>query len=387
MLAIVAIVALMVGSALAFYLWRIDHAVNSIPREETFQPSATVSRAPSATPAPGAANPPETFVLLGSDARGDLNGRSDVLMVAHVSGDRKQITLTSFPRDLWVPIPGHGEAKINAAFAYGGPALTMLTLEQLLGVRMNHSMLIDFEGFISLTDMMGGVDIDNRYASCSDGFCWHQGTIHISGAEALAYVRQRHDLPGGDLARAERQRNVVKAIALKAASGTVLSNPAKFAQVLDAGSKCVTVDSTLTPDYLKSFAMSLKVTGGDSIKQLTAPFLGTSWSDDGQWIEVPDEAGMKELGNAMRSDKMSDYYEKHKSDQPKFEPYGTKSPPPGAESPRVTPRTTSVVVKPSTTAPLPTSPAEVPPPVMTAAPDPKATPTPTATFGSTPTKT
>jgi len=103
---------------------------------------------------PSTKNPATNYVLMGSDSlTGDASqGRSDVLMILHVAGDRKSAALISFPRDLYVPIPGHGRNKINAAFALGGTPLTVRTLEGLLGTRMDHVALIDFDGFIALTE-------------------------------------------------------------------------------------------------------------------------------------------------------------------------------------------------------------------------------------------
>jgi polyisoprenyl-teichoic acid--peptidoglycan teichoic acid transferase len=75
----------------------------------------------------------------------------------------------SFPRDMCVPIPGRGRNKINAAFAFGGPALTVRTLEDLLNTGMDHVALIDFEGFINLTEELGGVTVYNKYPSNSGG--------------------------------------------------------------------------------------------------------------------------------------------------------------------------------------------------------------------------
>lgn len=86
---------------------------------------------------------------MGSDSRDAANsgaGRSDTLIVLHLSGDRRHAYLISFPRDMYVPIPGRGKNKINAAFAFGGPQLAVRTLEGLLDTRMDHVALIDFDG-------------------------------------------------------------------------------------------------------------------------------------------------------------------------------------------------------------------------------------------------
>ena len=126
--------------------------------------------------------------------------------------------IISFPRDMYVNIPGYGKNKINAAFAFGGAPLAVRTLENLTGVRMDHVVLIDFEGFIRLTEDLHGVTVTNKTAFSSHGFDYPKGKITIAGEEALWFVRERHQLPGGDLDRAENQRNVIKAIVQKGLS-------------------------------------------------------------------------------------------------------------------------------------------------------------------------
>ncbi len=160
------------------------------------------------------------YVLLGSDSRdpdNEGNGRSDSIMVVHLNAKRNKAYIISFPRDMYVDIPGYGKNKINAAFSFGGAPLTVRTLEDLTGVRMDHVVLVDFEGFIQLTDDLGGVTVANKTAFTSHGFDYPKGKITIKGERALWFVRERHALPGGDLDRAENQRNVIKAIVAEGA--------------------------------------------------------------------------------------------------------------------------------------------------------------------------
>ncbi len=207
-----------VGSLVAgaLYVFSIDRAVNQNLQRGTEQLPAETPTAEGEE-----ARPPKTdgkavnYVLLGSDSRVKTDagqGRSDVLMVMHLSGDRKSAYMISFPRDMYVPIPGHGKNKINAAFAFGGPPLTVRTVEGLVKTRMDHVALIDFEGFINLTEELGGVTVYNKYPSVSQGYKFPVGNITLRGEEALAYVRERKQLPHGDLDRAERQRVVLQAI-------------------------------------------------------------------------------------------------------------------------------------------------------------------------------
>ena len=123
------------------------------------------------------------------------HGRSDSLMVMHLAADRKSAYMISFPRDMYVPIPGHGKNKINAAFALGGPSLTVRTLERLLNTRMDHVAVIDYGGFINMTKELGGVTVYNKHASAYQGYKFPVGDVSLRGDQALAYVRERNNLP------------------------------------------------------------------------------------------------------------------------------------------------------------------------------------------------
>ena len=155
-----------------------------------------------ATPSPGQTarptkEPLETgtlnYVLLGSDSRdpdNEGNGRSDSIMVVHLNAKRNKAYIISFPRDMYVDIPGYGQNKLNAAYAFGGAPLTVRTLESLTGVRMDHVVLIDFEGFIQLTEDLDGVTVINKTAFTSHGLRLPQGQDHDQG-RAGPVVRPR----------------------------------------------------------------------------------------------------------------------------------------------------------------------------------------------------
>lgn len=292
-----------------YYWFRVNSAMGTVERNETMMPTiAPESRAPEPTRAPDAKHDPVTYVLMGSDTRGEDQGRSDTLMVAYLSGDRDNVYLVSFPRDMWVPIPGYGEAKINAAHAFGGPALTIQTLEDMLGTRMDHAVGIDFDGFIRLTTALGGVTVHNKYESSVGQYYFPQGEITISGDEALAYVRQREGLPNGDLDRAERQRDVLAAIIDKLTAPEVLANPARMGAVLDQVADTVTVDSGLTNGEIYSTAGELGFTGISGVRSLQAPITGFGTSADGQAIDIVDWQKMEELAAAMQTDQMDEYF-------------------------------------------------------------------------------
>lgn len=236
-------------------------------------------------------------------------------MLAHVPPTRDKVYIVSFPRDMWVQIPGRGQAKINAAYAYGGEALATRTLESLVGVRMDHAAKINFDGFMGLTTQLGGVTVNNKHASSVGEYSWPKGEVTIQGEEALTYVRQRYGLPNGDLDRAERQRAVVKAILMKMLTLDVLANPVKFNEVMGQLGQYFTVDEGLTNQVIFSTATSMRVNSGDDIVILQAPISGFGTSGDGQSIDIVNEPQLAEMAQAVRTGTMADYAAKYK-DQP-----------------------------------------------------------------------
>jgi polyisoprenyl-teichoic acid--peptidoglycan teichoic acid transferase len=253
------------------------------------------------------------YVLLGSDSRdpgNEGNGRSDTIMVVHLNAKGTRAYIVSFPLDMYVNVPGYGENKINAAFAFGGAPLAVRTLEGLTGVRMDHVVLIDFEGFIRLTEDLHGVTVTNKTAFSSHGFDYPEGKITIAGEEALWFVRERHHLPGGNLDRAENQRNVIKAIVQKGLSAKVISDPAAFTTFIGHVAKHLTVDNDLSDSEIRRTALPLRLNGED-IELLQAPISGFGTAPDGQSIDVVDTAKMAELSTALKRDKLSEYLKKY----------------------------------------------------------------------------
>lgn len=249
------------------------------------------------------------YVLMGTDSRDVANdrGRSDALMLVHVSGDRDSVYIISYPRDMWVPIPEHGTAKINAAYAYGGAALTVRTMEDLNQVPIDHVAITNFEGFAEMTSALGGVTVDNPHPSHSGDTYFPAGEITVAGEDALAYVRERYDLPGGDFDRAERQRLVVQGILRKALSAEVLADPGRFTDFVTAFSRYLTVDEGLTNAELLRTGMSLRGLRADDIYVLQAPVSGVGTSADGQSIDIVDQERLAELQQALQEDTMDQY--------------------------------------------------------------------------------
>jgi LCP family protein required for cell wall assembly len=187
-----------------------------------------------------------TILLLGTDhANTDERvtfRRSDSMVLVRTDPDKHRIAYLSIPRDLKAEIPGHGEAKINAAFQLGGPALATRTVRRFTGLPINHVAVVDFGSFEQLIDALGGVTVDvpapilsNRFdcpystqERCSrwEGWRFGQGPQRMSGRRALIYSRIREnrlDPSETDVTRGERQQRVLQAMASKLTSPRTLA--------------------------------------------------------------------------------------------------------------------------------------------------------------------
>lgn len=178
---------------------------------------------------------PFSVLLLGIDT-GDLGrteqGRSDTLMVATVNPNDNKTTLVSVPRDTYVDIVGYGtQDKINHAYAFGGAAMSMDTVENYLDIPIDHYVSINMMGIKELVDAVGGVDVNNDLEFTQDGHQYAFGPIHLNGEEALGYIRMRHEDPRGDYGRQLRQRSIVEAVVKKVLT---LDGVTQYRNILDA---------------------------------------------------------------------------------------------------------------------------------------------------------
>jgi LCP family protein required for cell wall assembly len=270
-------------------------------------------------------SPALTFLLVGSDSRATApttgkgaaadagSERSDVLMLARIDPARTGASVVSIPRDSWVDIPGHGQNKINAAYAFGGPPLLIGTVEQLTGVRVDHFAVIDFAGFQSMVDAVGGIDVRVADSTENEGVRFRQGVNHLDGAQALAYVRQRHDLPRGDIDRAQRQQNALRALLDKAASGGMLTDPVQLYRLLDAVSRSVSVDDSLSNGGIRELGIEMRGLRASGLTFVGAPVRGLGREGD-QSVVYLDEPRSTELWNALRTDGVAAYTQRNPAD-------------------------------------------------------------------------
>lgn len=250
----------------------------------------------------------DNYLLIGSDARAGLAGaRSDVIILMHVPLDKHNVTLVHFPRDMYVYIPGRGQNKINAAFAFGGAPLLVQTIQSLLGIKINHVAMIGFEGFKQMTDAVGGVDVYVEEGGTIDGNVFTQGMMHLNGAQALAFVRERYDLSQGDISRGRRQQAFLKALMLKATSKDTITNPVRLATFIDAATRTVIVDDTLDIGAMRQELLAMAGLRAADIRFITAPFTGFGTSPYGASIVLVDFPKLNLLGTTIREDRLDDY--------------------------------------------------------------------------------
>ena len=202
-----------------------------------------------------------SILLLGVDT-GDLGrtdtGRSDAIMVATVSPEDNKTQIVSIPRDTYMEIVGYGTFdKINHAYAFGGPAMSMDSLEKYLDIPIDHYAAINLKGIQDLVDAVGGVTVNNDLAFAVDGTSFDIGQIELNGEEALAFVRMRYDDPRGDYGRQERQRIVIQGIMQKLIS---INSMTKYQSILNALSDNMSTDmdfgtmQTFALDYRDAFS-------------------------------------------------------------------------------------------------------------------------------------
>ncbi|MBV8182760.1 MAG: LCP family protein [Mycobacterium sp.] len=274
-------------------------------------------REPVLTDYPGrpASGQGSTWLLVGSDSRQGLtveqqqalatggdtgNGRTDTMLLVHVPafGSRTPTTMVSIPRDSYVPIPGYGRDKINAAFAMGGAQLLTQTVEQATRLRLDHYAEVGFSGFAALVDALGGVTVCPA-APMSDplaGIDLPAGCQKLDGRDALGYVRSR-DTPRADLDRMVNQRQFMSAVLHRAASPAVWLNPWRWYSVAHAATGALTIDKG---DHAWDMARLGWALHG-STTALTVPIGEFTGSDVGS-IVVWDHQKAAQLFDALATD-------------------------------------------------------------------------------------
>ena len=229
-----------------------------------------------------------TIMIMGVDERDDDVGRSDTLMIASIDPKTNQASLLSVPRDTRVKIKGHGFDKVNAAYAYGKEKLSQDTVENLLGVSVDHYVIINTKSFKKIIDAVGGIDIDvpkrMHYEDPWDDdggliIDFHPGMQHMDGAKAVTYVRYRDE--EGDLGRIRRQQDFVRAFMEKLVSPSIIPKlPTVIKEVMGS------LETDLSFRQLLEFVGTLKESKNNGLKTDMVP--GKPLYIDGVSYWIPD---------------------------------------------------------------------------------------------------
>ncbi len=282
-LAAVVFVAGIAAGGFYFYLNSLNKTINSITTAEIEDLLAPIE----------SPEEPVTIMVLGRDTRDAENdaGRADIIMLLHLSPENGTCSLLSIPRDCWVEIPGHGEDKINAAYAYGGEELMIKTINSFLGAEINHYVTLDFDGFVELIDAVGGVDItiERPMVDPKSGANFSAGNHHLTGEQALSYTRSR-STELGDIGRIQRQQELFKELISQKLNVKYLSSVPYYFNIL--------VDNTRTDlDILTILKYSKAVLsfGYENFETSIIPSR-SDWKEDGTIsVQIPD----KEESRAM----------------------------------------------------------------------------------------
>jgi LCP family protein required for cell wall assembly len=287
------------------------------------------------------------ILVMGSDSRGEGmdtaenkgedGERSDTMMLVHIPEDRQDVYVMSIVRDLWVEIPGEGERKVNAALGLGGYPLVTATMENLLGVNIDHLAVIDFEGFNGLTNALGGVQICNPNAFSSgqvNPSFFPQGEILLQGSDALRYVRERKAFLGGDFERVANQQRFVSAIVDQTLTVDTLANPQRLMDVVNAFVPFITVDEGLDAATIAGYGLQLNGIRSANIHTFTIPHGPPGEGPGGASIVLQDEEALAELREAFHHDDLDTFLSggepsEGSTDQATDEPSGSSAPAPG----------------------------------------------------------
>ncbi|MGI8701715.1 MAG: LCP family protein [Nocardioidaceae bacterium] len=283
-----AILLLLVGTAGSF-LWYLNHELANIRHFD-----AGITEIPGPGGSASDAGRPLNILILGSHDTSDQESvpddladgswtpgvhNCDTIIVVHLPPNRQSAQVVSIPRDSWVKVPDYpgdvgGYAKINASFSWGGPALTVRTVQAFTGLHLDHVAMIDWNGFQGLTDVLGGVRVyvPQTFTDDVQGVTWVKGWQTLSGSRALQYVRTRHGLAGGDFGRIERQQNFLRAVLSSVASSGTFTNPLRLARVIGTFADFIQVDNTWSTGDLRTLGLAMRNLSSANVSFTTAPF-------------------------------------------------------------------------------------------------------------------
>jgi LCP family protein required for cell wall assembly len=252
----------------------------------------------------------QNILMVGDDSRAGASAKAlaalgteqnagdntDTIMVLHVPANGSKATVISFPRDSLVQLPSGGQGKINSVYAAGegsagdpgsGARALQQTITKVTGLKIDHFVKVSMFGFYDISVALGGVDVnmcaaqnpstendDGMHPGGFSGINVKKGWNHIEGKQALAFVRQRHGLPGGDYDRIVRQEYFLSAVFRKVATPGTLGNPFKVGRLLDAIGGSLVVDEGLRGKGLITFAAQMQNLTAGNLTFSTIPMIG-----------------------------------------------------------------------------------------------------------------
>ncbi len=292
-LSIVLLLLVVVGSLVGYYLFFLATPISHIVNQQVTRLKGDENPNLNRSGADILSGPRINILLLGSDtdekfSSGAYLAQSDIVVT--IDPASRKVGMLSIPRDFWISVPGSGMHKLDEAFGLGGVALSRLTIYQDFGIPINYYAWVGLDGFIKVIDTVGGVDVDvlhpitdDNYpddvgANAKDPYAYKRlyippGPQHLSGTQALEYVRSRHADLVGDFGRSARQQSVLGALKIKLNNPDIIGKLSEIAHDLDG---YVKTDMQLT-DVLKmmNFARGLDL---NSIQRI---ILGPPYSQTG----------------------------------------------------------------------------------------------------------
>ncbi|MFD8147637.1 LCP family protein [Streptomyces sp. NPDC059708] len=271
------------------------------------------------------------FLLVGTDGRDKITPEekreyrlggepchcTDTIMLVHLSADQQRASVVSLPRDSYAELPAHQDpvtgkphrahpVKLNAAYAEGGPNLTVRTVESMTRVKIDHYLEVDFTSFMRTVDAMGGVEICTAKAlhDQNTGLDLLPGSHRLSGGQALQYVRSRHVDGASDLGRMQRQQRFVAALIKQATGGGVLLNPVKFKEVSSTLLGSVRADKDFGSEQMLALGQAMRAFTPSSSEFASVPIGDAAYPVKGIGSTVKwDEHKAAQLFESLREDR------------------------------------------------------------------------------------
>ncbi|MGJ9411588.1 LCP family protein [Aeromicrobium sp. CF4.19] len=271
-------------------------------------------------PAPSEDGDAINILLLGTDAGSERNTdgrsilqdaasgdwpsgkyRSDATLLVHIPGDRESAVVMSIPRDSYVEVNDErgestGRNKINSALSLYGPSGAISTVENLTDLRLDHVAMVDWDGFRSITDSLGGITMTTD-----------EGTSEYDGEQALDYVRERYDVEGGDFGRIQRQQNFLRAVMVQTLSRDTLTNPLRLRSTVSSVAQNLAVDDDWSNGDIRSLAVAMRGVRPGDVTFMTVPTQGTDTVPDAGSIVRLDPDGLTSLFEAVSEGGLVEY--------------------------------------------------------------------------------